>query len=126
MPFYVVWNYQTAPELKWLLGQARFGIGLSYHFHVFLLDQGIPSIALYTNSYYDVKLRGAYAAFGYTSAPLPYSYSLCTESEFQVAIETATGWADADRKRLRLAAAEMRSQWHEAFKAFLHDNRIEQ
>ena len=124
VPFYVVWNYQEATELKWLLGRARFGIGLSYHFHVFLLTQGVPPIGLSTNAYYDIKLRGAYTAYGHKLAPLSYPQGLCNTQAFQVAIETVTGWTEADRQRLTIAADGMRDSWHRAFQTFLRDERL--
>jgi len=124
VPFYVVWNYLGAAELKWLLGQARFGMGLSYHFHVFLLTQGVPPIGLYTNAYYDIKLRGAYAAYGYKSVPLVYSPDLCSTKEFSAAIESVKSWTAADRRLLIAAADEMRPRWHDAFQTFLRDSRL--
>ena len=71
------------PQVKWLLGRARFGLGLSYHFHVFLLSQGIPTIGPYTNPYYDIKLHGVFAAFDHTAAPFEYGPRLLNDPAFQ-------------------------------------------
>lgn len=120
--FYVIWNYVGAPELKWLLGQARFGIGFSYHFNVFLLSQGIPSIGLYTNPYYEIKLRGAFAAYDYSGTPLAYPGELdVTESSFRQAVSLVTHWAVDEGNQLMTAAAAQNERWHEAFRSFLQD-----
>ena len=124
LPFYVVWNYLEAAELKWLLGRALFGIGLSYHFHIFLLTQGVPSIGPYTNSYYAIKLRGAYAAYNYKLTPMAYTGELCDTTEFGTAVETVMGWTEANRRSLISAADELRTQWHEAFRKFLQDTKM--
>ncbi len=124
VPFHAVWSYQGAAELKWLLGQARFGIGLSYHFHVFQLTQGVPPIGLFTNAYYDIKLRGAYAAFGHKLAPLSYSQDLCTREDFRAAVDTVAHWTEADRQSFLASARAMQSSWHAAFQCFLRDTRL--
>lgn len=123
-PFYVAWNYLEAAELKWLLGRARFGLGLSYHFHIFLLSQGVPSIGPYTNSYYDIKLRGAFAAYNHKLAPIPYSETFCQAEEFAAAVEVVSAWREADRQSMLDAADDLRSRWHEAFQVFLHDMKL--
>jgi len=124
VPFYAAWNYLEAAELKWLLGQARFGIGLSYHFHVFLLSQGRPSIGLYSNDYYKVKLNGAFRAYGYQASPLPYSLSLSTEQPFEAAIEKVTNWSDAEVCILKTSAETLRQAWHSAFQTFVCDKGL--
>jgi hypothetical protein len=118
-PFHVAWNYLEAAELKWLLGKARFGIGLSYHFHVFLLSQGRPSIGLYSNDYYKVKLNGAFRAYGYQASPLSYQPGLSREQPFVDAIEMVTNWSETDACRLTTAAERLRQAWHGAFQAFI-------
>lgn len=123
IPFYVLGNYLKAADLKWLMGKARFGIGLSYHFHVFLLSQGIPSIGLYTNPYYEIKLRGVFAAYDYSVEPLSYSSATTIQDpKLQKAISFITNWTDNDRCRLLMATAAQRKKWHEAFQVFLKDN----
>ncbi len=124
VPFHAVWRYQGAAELKWLLGRARFGIGLSYHFHVFQLSQGVPPIGLFSNAYYDIKLRGAYAAFGHTVAPLSYSQDLCNRKDFRAAVERVANWTETDRQSFLAFALAMQSSWHGAFQTFLRDTRL--
>jgi polysaccharide pyruvyl transferase WcaK-like protein len=124
VPFYAAWNYLEAAELKWLLGQARFGIGLSYHFHVFQLSQGRPSIGLYSNDYYKVKLNGAFRAYSYQAAPLPYCSNLATEQSFEDAVAAVTHWSDADAQTLRTSAETLRLAWHSAFQTFIHDKGL--
>ncbi len=124
LPFDVAWNYLEAAELKWLLGQARFGIGLSYHFHVFLLSQGRPSIGLYTNAYYDIKLRGAFRAYGYDAYPLSYSPDLITRQPFEAAVATVSHWVDSDCQALKCAADKLLDEWHAAFQRFMLDSRL--
>ena len=125
IPLQVVWPYLQAAEIKWLLGRAHFGIGLSYHFHVFLLSQGIPSIGLYTNSYYDIKLRGAFAAFGYQLPPIRYPDGVRDGRTLDAALTAVTQWSDGDRRSLIASAEASCSQWHRAFQAFLHDNSLD-
>lgn len=123
-PFSVVWNALGAPEVKWILGRARFGIGLSYHFHVFLLSQGIPTIGPYTNRYYDIKLRGAFAAFDHSTTPFAYSPDLLADPAFQEGVEIAVAW-DVQRHTATLEAARVQYvNWHTAFRTFALDNHL--
>ncbi len=124
VPFFAAWNYLEAAELKWLLGQARFGIGLSYHFHVFLLSQGRPSIGLYSNDYYKVKLSGAFKAYGYQASPLPYCSSLAAEQPLEAALEVVTNWSADDACILTASAETLRQAWHSAFQTFLCDKGL--
>jgi hypothetical protein len=123
-PLFAAWNYLESPELKWILGQARFGIGLSYHFHVFLLSQGRPSIGLYSNDYYKVKLNGAFRAYGYQASPLPYTSSLATERAFETAIETVSHWSEANAQTLTTSAETLRLAWHSAFQCFIRETGL--
>lgn len=123
--FHVVWNYMEASEIKWLLGRARFGLGVSYHFHIFLLSQGVPSIGIYPNSYYRIKLDGAFAAFNFTGVPLRYPDELIvTNPSFQKAVSLVTDWSDRDRDQMVNAADSQRRKWHEAFRLFLEDTGL--
>ena len=124
VPFYVAWNYLAAAELKWLLSLARFGIGLSYHFHVFLLSQGRPSIGLYTNDYYNIKLNGAFKAYGYQGTPIKYQPEFVAGDSLKTAVELAMAWTDSDSQLLRSNADDLRYAWHVAFQDFLRDSRL--
>jgi polysaccharide pyruvyl transferase WcaK-like protein len=124
-PFYAAWNYLEAAELKWMLGQARFGIGLSYHFNVFLLSQGRPAIGLFSNDYYKVKLTGAFRAYGYQASPLPYNSGLATAPAFETAVETVSRWSDADVENLKTSAETLRLAWHRAFQSFIRDKGLQ-
>jgi len=123
--FHVLWNYLEAPDTKWILGRARFGIGLSYHFHVFSLSQGVPTIPLFTNPYYEVKLKGAMAAFGHSIAPVKYPPTSDTSEQFRNGLEAILNWSDADRTRLLEHAEASRLAWHDAFRLFAYDCHLE-
>ncbi len=123
-PFQVVWNALGAPQVKWLLGRAKFGIGLSYHFHVFLLSQGIPTIGPYTNRYYDIKLRGVFAAFDHTAAPFAYAPELLNDSAFRESVEVAIGWGEERRAATLDAARTQRERWHQAWRQFMADHHL--
>lgn len=122
--FHIVWHCLRAPELKWLLGHSRFGIGLSYHFHVFLLSQGRPSIGLFTNSYYQVKLQGAFAAYDCPVAPLHYPDDIVDAQMVNATLDRVLQWSDADRGRGVEAAANSRDRWHQAFRAFISESAL--
>ncbi len=124
VPFYAAWNYLEAPELKWILKQARFGIGLSYHFHVFMLSQGRPSIGLYSNDYYKVKLNGAFKAYGYQASPLPYRKDVAADQVFEAAVAAVTTWSEADAAVLTTSASTLCQAWHSAFQAFIRDKGL--
>lgn len=121
-PFRVVWSALGAPQIKWLLGRARLGIGLSYHFHVFLLSQGIPTIGTYTNQYYDIKLRGVFAAFGHEAVPIPYSSQLLNDPAFTKSADIAIAWDSNQRLATLDAARVQRERWHSSFRSFAVDN----
>lgn len=124
LPFTTLWHPLSAAEAKWVLRQARFGIGSSYHFHVFMLSQGVPSIGLVTNKYYDVKLRGAFAAYHHSIDPLPYTIDLASGLRMHKALQQVMNWSDEDSLRLRGAAETLRKRWHEAFVAFANDAHL--
>lgn len=125
LPFEVMWNFLRAEEIKWLLGKARFGIGLSYHFHVFSLTQGVPTIAFYTNQYYELKLKGCFAAYDYDSEPFSYPLDVSLhESKYKDAISTINLWTENDANRLRNKAALLSTKWHNAFEEFSKDSGL--
>ena len=123
-PCEVVWHALTPAQAKWLLGQAKFGIGLSYHFNVFLLSQGLPSIALYTNDYYDIKARGVFAAFGLTATPPAYRPGLVDDVAFRECAEVALAWDEKQRTVALDAARAQRDRWHAAFRQFMLDHGL--
>lgn len=123
-PFRVVWSALGAPQVKWLLGRAKFGIGLSYHFHVFLLSQGIPTIGPHTNRYYEIKLRGAFAAFNHSATPFVYSPTILTDPAFGESVEVALAWDNKKRAAALDATCTQRLRWHTAFRDFGLDNHL--
>lgn len=52
-----------ASEIKGLLGLLDCAIGISYHFNLFALTQGIPTIGIYQDEYYRLKLSGLHAMY---------------------------------------------------------------
>jgi polysaccharide pyruvyl transferase WcaK-like protein len=125
IPFQVIWHYLSAQQVKWLLGRARFGLGLSYHFHVFLLTQGIPTIGLYTNPYYELKLKGVYAAYGYEGQPSPYETNITDlEQRLSGALSIINSWTEVDAAHLISNASSLSTQWHRAFKEFIIDSDL--
>lgn len=122
---YVLWNYLEAPEVKWVLGRAKFGVGLSYHFHVLSLSQGVPTIPLYTNSYYKIKLKGAVAAFGYTLAPLAYPINDDDYEHLPELMDGVMNWTASDCSRLIVNAENARLAWHQAFQRFIQDHSLQ-
>jgi len=111
-----------ARATKWILGQAKFGLGLSYHFHVWLLSQGHPSIGIYTNPYYQIKITGAFRAYGYKGQPASLSDVL--QSSELPSIEIIEKWNKDDSTRLINNAAQLCRKWHIAFTNFLRDNGL--
>jgi polysaccharide pyruvyl transferase WcaK-like protein len=45
-------------ESKYLIGKLDYAIGLSYHFVQFAMSMGVPTIGMYCNEYYRLKLIG--------------------------------------------------------------------
>lgn len=123
-PFHVVWHPLDAAQAKWLLGRAQFGIGLSYHFHIFLLSQGIPTIGTYTNAYYHVKLQGAFAAYEHPARPFPYRRNIVDDPLFRESVAIVLAWDGANEEAARSAAHAQCAQWHRAFQAFLVDSHL--
>jgi hypothetical protein len=123
-PFFVAWNYQNPAAVKWMLGRARFGMGMSYHFHVLSLSQGVPTVGFYANDYYAVKLRGAFSAFGYEPTPLQYPDALESGPALNEAIHAVLNWSSQARKRLIASASRDRNAWHRAFQKFVLDSGL--
>jgi polysaccharide pyruvyl transferase WcaK-like protein len=59
-------------DIRGVIGRCVVGIGMAYHFSVFCLTQGIPSIGLVSSDYYRGKVRALYRHFQ------------CEESVFEV------------------------------------------
>lgn len=125
IPFFAAWEPLSVAETKWILGKARLGLGISYHFHVFLLSQGIPSIGVYTNTYYDIKLNGVFSAFNHIIKPLPYTNNLVSTPEFSAALDVALNIIPSQQKIMLEAAEAQRTRWHSAFKRFAQDNHLQ-
>lgn len=123
-PFYVIWRFMNAQQIKWILGRAQFGIGLSYHFHVFSLSQGVPTIPIYTNHYYRIKLQGAMAAFGYTTSLVDYATIRENTDPYTEILENVMAWREEAKARLLASASHARSAWHDAFARFIQDNAL--
>jgi len=51
-------------EIKSLISIMNYSIGISYHFLLFSISQGVPSIGLYQNEYYKKKLTGLFNLYG--------------------------------------------------------------
>lgn len=124
LPFYVLWNYIGAPQIKSILGRAKLGIGSSYHFHVFCLSQGVPTIALYTNEYYKIKLNGVIAAFGHRIAPVVYPPRSEDLEHLSEALDNVINRNAMDRASLLEHAAAARRAWHLAWEQFVVDNQL--
>lgn len=61
------------PEVtKALIGMGIVTVGVSYHFGLFSLMQGVPFFSLYENDYYRLKFRGLYGHFGGYDWTLPF------------------------------------------------------
>lgn len=58
--------------LKAAVAQADLAIGIAYHFHVFALSCGVPTIGLYGGHYYRQKLEGLFEWFGQTDWVLAF------------------------------------------------------
>jgi polysaccharide pyruvyl transferase WcaK-like protein len=121
VPFYVAWNYQDPEVVKWILGRARFGVGMSYHFHVLSLCQGVPTIGFYSNEYYDIKLRGAFSAFDHRMTPMRFPDGLKSGPTLYEAIHVVLDWSLQDRQRLISSASRDRILWHRVFQKFMLD-----
>ncbi len=61
------------PEVtKALIGMGTVTVGVSYHFGLFSLMQGVPFFSLYENDYYRLKFRGLYGHFGGYDWTIPF------------------------------------------------------
>lgn len=68
-------NGQYRPEvIKRLVGLGQIALGVSYHFGVFALTQGVPVFTFYANEYYRDKFQGLYGHFG------NHDWSFCFET----------------------------------------------
>lgn len=54
----IIKNEYDDKTLKGIIGQTDFAIGLRYHFIVFATTMQVPSIGLYLDQYYAMKMRG--------------------------------------------------------------------
>ena len=55
---YTIHQTEDPREALYLLKDCDTAIGISYHFIVFALKQGIPCIAIYSGEYYRLKMQG--------------------------------------------------------------------
>lgn len=60
----IVMGRYTPEEIKGLVSIGEIAVGVSYHFAVFSLTQGIPCLTLFDNEYYRMKFTGLYGHFG--------------------------------------------------------------
>jgi len=51
-------------QIKGLIGYMDFAVGISYHFNVFATSLGVPTIGIYQDDYYKLKLKGFYRLLG--------------------------------------------------------------
>jgi polysaccharide pyruvyl transferase WcaK-like protein len=88
-----------------IVGAMQAAIGTSYHFNVFALSQGVPSVGVYRNGYYEQKLTSVFSLYGMDK------YCLDTRKHSpQTVFETIERMIkdNADiRKRLRLRNKEL-------------------
>ncbi|MHB1456441.1 MAG: polysaccharide pyruvyl transferase family protein [Armatimonadota bacterium] len=61
---YRVMGRYRPDEIKAIVGVGDMAFGMSYHFAVFALTQGIPCFSFYCNEYYRLKYCGLYTQFG--------------------------------------------------------------
>lgn len=71
--FYIAEKVYKDHELKGLIGQADFAIGIRYHFIVYAATMGVPSIGLFFDKYYEYKHDGILRMTGLASAVCPAS-----------------------------------------------------
>lgn len=122
VPLLLLSNYIGARGTKYILGRAVFGIGLSYHFHVWLLSQGRPAIGIFDNPYYETKIKGAFAAYGFSGQPLRLSE--VAKGRGMDAVHAVKDWNSIDADKLLLAAENLRCEWHRAFRQFIADKGL--
>jgi len=68
----VIDNDNLSPALvKGVLGKAFGAIGISYHFCIFALSQGVPTVCLYDGAYYSQKAKGICVFWGDERLALP-------------------------------------------------------
>ena len=65
-------NVNMTPALvKGVLGKSFGAVGVSYHFCIFALSQGVPAVCLYDGDYYSQKARGICSFWGDNRLALP-------------------------------------------------------
>ncbi len=119
VPFRIVSKNIGAQATKWILGKASFGIGLSYHFHVWLLSQGRPSIGIFANPYYRIKIHGAFQAMGYAAKPFDFAELSTLDPMAQSVLGIVGAWTKSDSDKLIANAECLRKEWHHAFANFV-------
>ena len=68
----VLENNNLTPDLvKGILGKAFGAVGVSYHFCIFALSQGVPAVCLYDGDYYSQKAKGICSFWGDNRLALP-------------------------------------------------------
>ena len=60
----IVMGKYSPSEIKGIMGLCTVAFGMSYHFAVFALTQGIPCFTLYDTEYYRLKCSGLYSQIG--------------------------------------------------------------
>ena len=58
---YVVHKTEDPRQARYLVGQCDVAIGIAYHFLVFALAEGVPTIGLWDGRYYKDKIEGLFA-----------------------------------------------------------------
>jgi len=62
---WVLQNRYNWSQLKGILGLMDAAVGVSYHFAVFATSMGVPTIGLYQDEYYRLKLQGFFELIGF-------------------------------------------------------------
>lgn len=98
---HIIMGEYRPEEIKALVGTGQIAVGVSYHFAVFSLTQGIPCFTPYDNEYYRLKMKGLHAQFG----DRDWLYALNTDGMSDMEQSIRIALADHHRVRQELLAA---------------------
>ncbi len=95
-------------NVKLIFENAIFSLGCSYHFCLFSLSKGIPTVGLYANDYYKQKLKGLMQMFGHSNGAVDLNSS--TPEELIVKIEYSV--SKFSKNQALMAKAQIEDSWN--------------
>lgn len=98
----------TVNNIKSLIKHATLSIGISYHFCLFSLSSGVPTIGLYSNPYYKQKISGLFNLFNIKNS----TFDLNSISSENLATECRKLLRDFNKLKLDESCKLLEKEWN--------------